>query len=593
MQKNRFFSGGLSIQQRVPLLICFFLLSAITLYGVANYYSLRKATLAEGKVRIETLSSQISTMFGQSAQLVVTSMENAAKQSSVNKCLESGGKDFRKETLAELDKLHRDTSWISVQLLDSGGKPVLRSEKSKTDVKADIHAVLSFMNVPANSAIVGKIYSIGGSMYYPVLATIAEKNHIKGYILGWQALRVTPQAVSQFTHLLGTGAVLYIENSDASMWTNLLKPLPNPAFKAGHMNDVITYKGSNGIDMIASAKTVPNTHWVAVVEFPQTAILEAVKGFTSLIIISGLLLTLIGIIAAWIMSRNITRPLNELTKAAASIAQGDYSSSVDIYRKDELGELANAFNVMTAKVYKMHHDLESKVTERTVQLESVNKELEAFSYSVSHDLRTPLRAVNGYSIMLKEDYEDKLDAEGVRIIDNIIKNAKTMGQLIDELLAFSRLGKKELAFSKVEMKPLAQSVIEELLENGTKEKYRIGIGPLPSSNADRTLIKQVLMNLVGNAIKYSSRKENPAIEIGAQEESKRVVYFVKDNGVGFDMAYAGKLFGVFQRLHSQEEFEGTGVGLALVKRVIDKHGGQVWAEAEENKGATFYFSLPK
>jgi light-regulated signal transduction histidine kinase (bacteriophytochrome) len=260
---------------------------------------------------------------------------------------------------------------------------------------------------------------------------------------------------------------------------------------------------------------------------------------------------------------------------------------------DELGELATAFNVMSAEIFHMWQNLDNKVKERTIQLELVNKELEAFSYSVSHDLRTPLRAVIGYSIMLKEDFEGKLDAEGNRIISNIIINAKMMGQLIDDLLAFSRLGKKELALTHVDMQLLATSVVNELLQNELEKDYKITIGLLPAAEAEQGMIKQTLINLVSNAIKYSSKKGNPEIEIGAVTEEARTIYYVKDNGTGFDMKYVGKLFGVFQRLHSQEEFEGTGVGLALVKRIIDKHNGEVWAEGQENIGATFYFSLSK
>jgi PAS domain S-box-containing protein len=237
--------------------------------------------------------------------------------------------------------------------------------------------------------------------------------------------------------------------------------------------------------------------------------------------------------------------------------------------------------------------LEDEVALRTSQMEKVNKELEAFSYSVSHDLRTPLRAVSGYSIMLKEDYDDKLDPEGRRIIGNIITNARMMGQLIDDLLAFSRLGKKELISSTIDMQSLVTTVANELLQNENEKDYDIRINALPAAEGDTVMIKQALMNLMNNAIKYSSKEERPVIEIGAKDEGIRTVYYVKDNGVGFDMAYAGKLFGVFQRLHSQEEFEGTGVGLALVKRIIDKHNGEIWAEAKENAGATFYFSLPK
>jgi light-regulated signal transduction histidine kinase (bacteriophytochrome) len=196
--------------------------------------------------------------------------------------------------------------------------------------------------------------------------------------------------------------------------------------------------------------------------------------------------------------------------------------------------------------------------------------------------------------MLKEDYEDKLDAEAMRIIGNIISNAKMMGQLIDELLAFSRLGKKELAIANVDMRQLAETVTGELLHDEREGKYDILIdSTIPPADADRGMVKQVLMNLVSNAIKYSSKKNEPQISIGGSEEAGRTDYYVKDNGVGFDMAYSGKLFGVFQRLHSQEEFGGTGVGLALVKRIIDKHNGQVWAEASKDAGATFYFSLPK
>ncbi len=303
----------------------------------------------------------------------------------------------------------------------------------------------------------------------------------------------------------------------------------------------------------------------------------------------------IGVLAAWVMSRNITKPLNQLMAAATAISQGNYSSpvSIDVHQTDELGKLANAFNIMRTQVYLMHEDLENKVKERTAQLENVNKELEAFSYSVSHDLRTPLRAISGYSIMLKEDYEAELDTEGKRIIRNIITNAKMMGQLIDDLLSFSRLGKKELVRTQIDMQLLAKNVVNELLQSEPENKCRFNIDVLSPIKADQVMIKQVLLNLVSNAIKYSSKKPDPEIVIGSMDKETDTIYYVKDNGVGFDMAYANKLFGVFQRLHSQEEFEGSGVGLALVKRIIKKHKGEIWAEGIENKGATFYFSLPK
>jgi light-regulated signal transduction histidine kinase (bacteriophytochrome) len=224
------------------------------------------------------------------------------------------------------------------------------------------------------------------------------------------------------------------------------------------------------------------------------------------------------------------------------------------------------------------------------QLQIVNKELEAFSYSVSHDLRAPLRAVNGYAEMLNEDYGTHLDDEGKRLTENINYYAKKMGTLIDDLLAFSRLGRKEIQVSEIDMNEMVEGVLIEMNKSVT-HNAKIKIGKLHKVNADYGLLHQVVFNLISNAIKYSSKKEHPVIEISSNEKNGKIVFSIKDNGVGFNMKYADKLFGVFQRLHSQEEFEGTGVGLAIVQRVIAKHGGKVWAEGSVNEGATFNFSL--
>ena len=243
------------------------------------------------------------------------------------------------------------------------------------------------------------------------------------------------------------------------------------------------------------------------------------------------------------------------------------------------------------EIKSLNEELEQKVLDRTEQLETVNKELESFSYSVSHDLRAPLRAVNGFAKMLGETYGVILDKEGVRLLNRIEENAKRMGFLIDDLLEFSRLGRKEIRKSPVEMKQLFEATLMEINSN-INHKAAVKIHPLPPADADSVMIKQVIVNLLSNAIKYSSKSENPSIEVTSETRENEIVYCVSDNGVGFNNQYAGKLFGVFQRLHLQSDFEGTGVGLALVKRIINKHGGTVWATGELNKGATFCFSLP-
>jgi PAS domain S-box-containing protein len=236
--------------------------------------------------------------------------------------------------------------------------------------------------------------------------------------------------------------------------------------------------------------------------------------------------------------------------------------------------------------------LNSELRANIVQLELSNKELESFSYSVSHDLRAPLRGINGYSQMILEDYGSGFNEEMKRLFSAIQRNAEKMGTLIDDLLEFSRLGRKEPTKLPIDFSGMVDQVIKELTkENGWKGK--ITVESLLPAEGDPTLLSQVVLNLISNAIKYTGKKEKPQINIGSYEEDNEHVYFIKDNGAGFNMEYAHKLFGVFQRLHSNNEFEGTGVGLAIVQRVITKHHGKVWAEAKLNEGATFYFSLPK
>ncbi|MEO7982588.1 MAG: ATP-binding protein [Bacteroidota bacterium] len=227
------------------------------------------------------------------------------------------------------------------------------------------------------------------------------------------------------------------------------------------------------------------------------------------------------------------------------------------------------------------------------QFKEVNKELEAFSYSVSHDLRAPLRAVQGYARMLKGNYEAHLDPEADRLMNNIVNNAKKMGHLIDDLLTFSRIGRKELVMKTILMQEVVTNLCNELRNEQSSRDIDIRIKELFPVRADYVTIKQVWLNLISNALKYTGLKDVTIIEIGSEIKGDEIVYYIKDNGAGFDMRYAGKLFGVFQRLHSDEEFEGTGVGLALVQRIISKHGGRVWAEAKADEGATFFFSLNK
>ncbi len=245
-----------------------------------------------------------------------------------------------------------------------------------------------------------------------------------------------------------------------------------------------------------------------------------------------------------------------------------------------------------AEISRLNAELERKVIQRTAQLEEANRDMESFSYSVAHDLKAPLRAIDGFSFRLLRKYGDALDDEYSRLVGVIRENVQKMGRLIDDILIFSRAGRQELEPDKLDMNSVLQEVVKEIIAGQTGREIRMEIKELPSAMGDKAAVHQVFSNLLTNAVKFAKHREIAMIEVGGQERENEVVYYVKDNGVGFDEQYSLKLFGVFQRLHGEGEFEGTGIGLAIVKRFINKLGGRVWAEGQVNEGATFYFTLP-
>jgi light-regulated signal transduction histidine kinase (bacteriophytochrome) len=290
---------------------------------------------------------------------------------------------------------------------------------------------------------------------------------------------------------------------------------------------------------------------------------------------------------------------------ARRYAQEDLNFAEELARRAALGidnarlysDAQRALREVQAKtdeIQRLNGELEERVKERTAQLEMMVKELEAFTYSISDDMRGPLRAIDGFSRVLMEEYPDRMDAEGKRLLNIIRSNAGQMAQLIDGLLMFSHTGRQPLDQTDLNMAELARSAFDEVQSNEGKHQVKLELHDLAPAFGDRNMIRQVFLGLLSNAFKFTRPKANPQIDIGQKESTgNQNVYYVRDNGVGFDMQYADKLFGVFQRLHLADEFEGTGVGLALVQRMLLRHGGRVWAQGRVNEGATFYFSLPR
>jgi signal transduction histidine kinase len=338
----------------------------------------------------------------------------------------------------------------------------------------------------------------------------------------------------------------------------------------------------------------------------------------------GVIAALLSMLAAYLLSRRLQRAVTNPLRAIADIAQKvtherDYSLRVQKLSDDEIGHLADAFNAMLAEigratlelqaanrelerevrergraeqeVLRLNAELERRVVERTAQLEYTNRELESFCYAVSHDLRGPLRSIDGFSQALLQDCLPQLPADGQRFLQRIRASTQRMGQLIEDLLTLSKVSRGELRKLEIDVSDLARHAVAELAQREPARKVEVAVWDGMQAQADPRLLRAALENLIANAWKFTAKTEQPRLEIGCLRDGERSTYFVRDNGVGFDMAYADKLFGAFQRLHSEKEFPGTGIGLATVQRIVHRHGGRIWANAAQGKGATFFFTL--
>ncbi len=391
-----------------------------------------------------------------------------------------------------------------------------------------------------------------------------------------------------------------------------LRHLPLAQATLQNEHGVFEMPGLDGVHRLFSVATVSDGYAPGLFVSVGVPSSSSFENANQILIRSLLIMTVVALVAfisAQFYSKHfILRPIDAMVAIANRLGRGDCTTRTGVKAgHGELSQLASAFDNMAAtlerrqieiqtahaEIRRMNAELEQRVKERTAQLEAVNKELESFSSSVSHDLRAPLRHVAGFADMLDTRAANGLDMESKRFISVIKQSAKRMGCLIDDLLAFSRLGRQEINQSTIESERLVHEVIGELELETQGRSIEWIIGSLPSVEADRSLLHQVWVNLISNAIKYTRPRQLARIELGSLPgPGNHCTFFVRDNGVGFDMTCASKLFGVFQRLHGNQEFEGTGIGLANVRRVVARHGGNTWAEAEVGAGATIYFSIP-
>lgn len=394
------------------------------------------------------------------------------------------------------------------------------------------------------------------------------------------------------THLIANSEAtrLYLADSDrtivaSSLTTDLGQTLTDLNNREQHQWKIREINNASGLLGILAIEFSDRKLTSAYTEARDLGVTIALLG---MIIIAS-----VGILVGFLL----TRRLEIITQTAKRLSKGDFSARTQIQGQDELGTLARTFDEMTVnlqeannQIQQLNKDLEMRVHERTAELRSVNQELESFAYSVSHDLRTPLRAIDGYSHALGEDYGDRLDKEGKEYLDRVRKGAQRMGILIDDLLQLSRINRVELEKKEVDLRIVAEEVIEELKAGDPNKKVDIKIGHDLKVFGDPQLLRVLMDNLLGNAWKFTGR-ESVASMIFDHDTKNPNVFYVRDNGVGFSKSNENKLFGAFERLHNISEFPGSGVGLATVKRIVNRHGGEVWAEAQEGEGATFFFTL--
>ena len=588
------FSGRRSLAVKIPLLLSLLLLMALAAMSVASYMELRQALVNAATTRLQQAATQMANVFAMSAAPRMAAMRQLMSRSDIRDYLRTRDAAAQPAITSAIQTYLGPSAAIAdVELWDTNGTRLFASGAAFEPVPGSAIDDYKRELSAGGAASIGRLREFNNELRYPVGGAISQDGRILGYVVERRRINnpsQTRQIVQLLTGLIGNQATMVIGNADGSVWSDLSSTIRDMPIR-GDINQLRTYERAGKPRSLAWAMPINSTPWAVAIEFPRAVVLEPSQRLLTRLVTIAIVLLIVSAALGWTIIHRMMTPLTQVTEAAEAVAESRPHVRVKIHRQDEIGRLADSFNTMAQKVEESRADLELRVELRTAELRAANRELEAFSYSVSHDLRAPLRAIAGFVQILEEDLGNKLDASARKHFDRVKANARRMGQLIDDLLNFSQIGRTTMLPQTVDMSAMARTVANDVTAGAVK-KIDVTIDSLPQAYGEPALLNQVFVNLISNAVKFSSRAEQPSIRIGASTENSQTVYFVRDNGVGFDDRYVQKLFGVFQRLHRADDFEGTGVGLAIVHRIITRHGGRVWAEGKTNGGATFYFTLP-
>jgi signal transduction histidine kinase len=584
-----------SIEWTLPATFTLLLALLVSFYVLTAFRAVEHSARDAAVQRIQGVGDQLSKLVGASNQQRASAVLQALAAPEIATALASRNGAGAERVLARLAVPSDSSATLlldaDMQTIAHNGKPA--SATAMSQLARPVRDALE----KRGSVVRSPLFRDGDRAYYWAVTLVGDTTQ-PGFFAQLRRLgNAQTNASSVFDQLMGDAIVLVANANDLTgTWIKIEGQLSEAPRIENTGNGVIHHRPTG--KFLAHTAPIPGAPWVMVTETPLEAPRARAAAFIGDTAPVAIAVMLIGALLAWLVAHRYAQPLRSLAGAARGIAAGDYQQRVAVRRKDELGDLADAFNQMSqevqaadAEVRRMNADLEDRVRQRTAELETVNQELRTFSYSVSHDLRSPLRSMDGFSEALLEDYSDVLDETGRDYLRRVRSGSQRMGVLIDDLLLLSKVTLQPIVREPVDVTALAADALAELAAGDPGRSVETSIQKGLQVSADRGLMRVALANLLGNAWKFTAGSQPARIEVGSQETDTGIEYFVRDNGAGFDMRYGDKLFTPFQRLHSDGQFKGTGIGLATVHRVIMRHGGTVRAQGVEGRGATFYFSV--
>lgn len=603
----------MSIRTKLIVVFLFFTVVPMTFLGAFVFYSTRSVLKSVRLSQLENIADlkqdKIETFFQErNADLIAAQNFYNIKKNLPYLETGSGGDDY-KEAVEQLDNqirpFQKASGYLNIMLTNRVGKVVYvsdaghRSDYGQFPLGSDDYEQgkggIYFTDVRLHKAGVSRLEMFG----------IAPLWDFKGNFIGEVVFEINMEPVYAFiqntTGLGKTGEafitrhegnkIVYLSPLTHNVMSRPKRDFPTEMAASGKSGSGICLDYS-GAEVLAAWRYMPSLRWGLVTKISVSEAYAPVFYVRNIALIVGLVITCLGVIAGLSMAKSISEPIFRLKRGAEIIGRGNLAYRIKAESSDEVGQLSRAFDRMSealeAKTLELSENA-SELQRMNEQLKAANRDLESFSYSASHDLRSPLIRIEGFSRILEEDYGERLGEEGMKVLGVVRENTLKMAQLIEDILSFSRVSSSNLSKAPIDMEALASTSAEAVDLGDAK----LNINTLPQARGDLSMIRQVFINLVSNAAKYSLPGGDTVIEIGGVEAGEENIYYVKDNGIGFDMKLSKELFGLFQRLHNKREYKGTGVGLAIVKRIVEKHGGRVWAEAVVNKGATFFFSLPR